>query len=71
MPPYRDVTVGELLARLAIALPSRPALTRLIFFIGSGPCDTPAGFLPYEAVRSAAVSVPESALDAPPSVSTT
>jgi hypothetical protein len=70
MPPYRDVTVGDLLARLAIALPSRPALTRLIF-IGSGPCDTPAGFLPYEAVCSAAVSVPESALDAPPSVSTT
>src|SRR6266851_516815 len=27
MPPYRDVTVGDLLARLATALPSRPALT--------------------------------------------
>src|SRR5713226_495199 len=27
MPPYRDVTVGDLLARLATALPSGPALT--------------------------------------------
>jgi fatty-acyl-CoA synthase len=40
-----------------------PGLDRLIF-VGPGPGDAPAGFLPYEAVRSAAASVPESALDA-------
>jgi fatty-acyl-CoA synthase len=60
---FRDVDYVGALNEIGAARGAIPRLARLIF-IGSGQSGPPAGFLPYETLRSAAASVPESALDA-------
>jgi fatty-acyl-CoA synthase len=57
---FRDVDYVDELAAIGATTGRIPGLERLIFLGG----ETPAGFTPYDAVRAAAVRVPDAELDA-------